>query len=40
MRTIKQAQKLYEKICLEIEQLNEEAFSLEQEILYLRAKEK
>ena len=36
---LEQAKKKYEKVCEKIEQLNEEAFELEKEMMYLRAKE-
>lgn len=39
-RTLKEAVEKYEEICERLDQLNEEAFTLEQEIAYLKTKEK
>jgi len=37
--TIRQLKKEYEKICLKLEQLNEDAFNLEKEIIIRQHKE-
>jgi len=38
-KELKQVIKKYDKTCEKLEQLNEQAFSLEQEIMYLKSKE-
>lgn len=35
---LNKARRRYERICEKLEQLNEEAFSLEKEIMYLQSK--
>jgi len=37
-KELKRAQRKYQKVCDKLEQLNEEAFELEKEIMYLNSK--